>query len=59
MFLSYQKEFENGKANASLCHSMSVGLSAHLAFCLFFLLNRSECVPVRDSEIILMSVSLM
>jgi hypothetical protein len=22
----------------------------YFAFCLFFLLNRSECVPVRDSE---------
>jgi len=41
------------------CRSMSVGLSAHFAFCLFFLLNRSEWVPVRESEIILMSVSLM
>ena len=35
-----------------------VFLSAHLAFSLFFLSNRSGRVPVRESEIILMSVSL-
>ena len=38
---------------------LDAGLSAHFAFCLFFLLNRSEWVPVRESEIILISVSLM
>ena len=33
-------------------------LSAHFAFSLFFLLNRSEWVPVRESEMIFISMSL-